>query len=57
MLDGYYKTNTKKIWTFLKMNYNNGEVLVLKMPAAPTNKLSVKKNIWNIKYNSTFFKK
>ena len=43
MLDGYYKTNTKKIWTFLKMNYNNGEVLVLKMPAAPTNKLSVKK--------------
>jgi len=25
------------------MNYNNGEVLVLKMPAAPTNKLSVKK--------------
>ena len=33
----------KKIWTFLKMNYNNGEVLVLKMPAAPTKKLSVKK--------------
>jgi len=25
------------------MNYNNGEVLVLKMPAAPTKKLSVKK--------------